>query len=694
MQQAGAIRGPTRGLDARRPRGDSSAGRRKVDVGAMAADGRDDAQRRRLGRRWLPGILALFLGALASRGRLCLHFPALLTTPELRARLPDARSCARPSRAGSRRRWRSAHWRCSPTPAAGSGSRALALGLAAQLAGGAGVEVADAGGGVEPPRPRLVRARPPAPRARVRAARARLRAAARAAGLPARLAHRPRPLLREPPAGAADVAPHARAGAAALPRRPPIPARAGGASPRCRSRSSSRSRSPWPTLAGYAAHRAFHAVPSLWRFHAVHHSSEALDWLAGSRLHLVDVVATRAVVFVPLFAARLRARRARRLPRLGRRSRRPGSTPTCALRRARSRRCSRRRASTTGTTRPTPRPRDRNFAVHLPLIDRLFGTHHLPRRALARALRHRTASRCRRGWTRAARVAAPAAGGVGSPGAWRCPMTSAAPAELPFHLRGNYAPVAEEVTAFDLPVEGAIPPALRGLYLRNGPNPKPGVVAATGSSATACCTACASRTAAPRWYRNRYVRTRVLEDRRRRSSARTASVDSHVGRRQHPRDRPRGPHPRARRERRSRPSVDRELETRRRLRLRRPAHDRDDGAPEALPADRRAALLRLRLRSRPSSPTTASTPPGASCRARRSTVPRPTMIHDFAITERHVVLHGPAASSSTSSWRCAGGMPYQWSDELRRAPRRHAARAAAPPTCAGSRSSPATSSIR
>ncbi len=51
----------------------------------------------------------------------------------------------------------------------------------------------------------------------------------------------------------------------------------------------------------YAVHRAFHAVPLLWRFHAVHHSSTAMDWLAGSRMHLVDVVVTRATTFVPLF---------------------------------------------------------------------------------------------------------------------------------------------------------------------------------------------------------------------------------------------------------------------------------------------------------------------------------------------------------------------------------------------------------
>ncbi len=45
---------------------------------------------------------------------------------------------------------------------------------------------------------------------------------------------------------------------------------------------------------------------------------------------------------------------------------------------------------------------------------------------------------------------------------------------LPFHLRGNYAPVTNEVTAFDLPVQGAIPRELTGRYVRNGPNPKTG----------------------------------------------------------------------------------------------------------------------------------------------------------------------------------------------------------------------------
>ncbi|MEN9645350.1 MAG: hypothetical protein RL238_2019 [Actinomycetota bacterium] len=39
------------------------------------------------------------------------------------------------------------------------------------------------------------------------------------------------------------------------------------------------------------------------------------------------------------------------------------------------------------------------------------------------------------------------------------------------YLQGNYAPVTEEVTAFDLPVIGELPADLEGRYLRNGPNP-------------------------------------------------------------------------------------------------------------------------------------------------------------------------------------------------------------------------------
>lgn len=83
--------------------------------------------------------------------------------------------------------------------------------------------------------------------------------------------------------------------------------------------------------------------------------------------------------------------------------------------------------------------------------------------------------------------------------------------KLPFHLRGNYAPVHDELTVTDLDVTGAIPPELEGRYLRNGANPITGEsehwffgdgmihgIRLTGGRAE--------------WYRNRYVRTPYFDD--------------------------------------------------------------------------------------------------------------------------------------------------------------------------------------
>ena len=80
---------------------------------------------------------------------------------------------------------------------------------------------------------------------------------------------------------------------------------------------------------------------------------------------------------------------------------------------------------------------------------------------------------------------------------------------VPFFRVGNYAPVFDELTTFDLPFEGAIPPQLNGWYLRNGPNPRNetphwftgdgmihGVRLESGRAA---------------WYRNRWVRTESFD---------------------------------------------------------------------------------------------------------------------------------------------------------------------------------------
>ena len=51
----------------------------------------------------------------------------------------------------------------------------------------------------------------------------------------------------------------------------------------------------------YWEHRMYHEVNLLWPIHAVHHSIENLDWLAGSRGHFLQVFSERAMVMIPLY---------------------------------------------------------------------------------------------------------------------------------------------------------------------------------------------------------------------------------------------------------------------------------------------------------------------------------------------------------------------------------------------------------
>ncbi len=75
------------------------------------------------------------------------------------------------------------------------------------------------------------------------------------------------------------------------------------------------------------------------------------------------------------------------------------------------------------------------------------------------------------------------------------------------YLTGNYAPVGEEVTAFDLPVIGDLPPELNGRYLRNGPNPLGAVDPATHHwfVGDGMVHGIRLRDGRAEWYRNRYV---------------------------------------------------------------------------------------------------------------------------------------------------------------------------------------------
>ncbi len=139
-------------------------------------------------------------------------------------------------------------------------------------------------------------------------------------------------------------------------------------------------------IGSYWAHRWSHEIPLLWRFHRIHHSAEHVDWLVNSRGHPFDFVFTRLFGLVPVYA-------------LGLGGGQPGTDGLLlAL------------VTVVGTVWTffihanirwrlgplealvsTPafhhwhhtRERahiDRNYAALFPVIDRLFGTHYLPRR--------------------------------------------------------------------------------------------------------------------------------------------------------------------------------------------------------------------------------------------------------------------------------------------------------------------------
>jgi lathosterol oxidase len=101
-----------------------------------------------------------------------------------------------------------------------------------------------------------------------------------------------------------------------------------------------------------------------------------MDWLAGSRLHLVDIVVTRGLSFVPLYVLGFA----------------PGAVFAYVL--FVSFQAVLIHANVSWRFGPlrfvlaTPQyhhwhhavePVDVNFAVHLPVIDRIFGTQYLPR---------------------------------------------------------------------------------------------------------------------------------------------------------------------------------------------------------------------------------------------------------------------------------------------------------------------------
>jgi carotenoid cleavage dioxygenase len=86
----------------------------------------------------------------------------------------------------------------------------------------------------------------------------------------------------------------------------------------------------------------------------------------------------------------------------------------------------------------------------------------------------------------------------------------AAETVFPVFRTGNYAPVHDELTTFDLPVEGRIPAELNGWYLRNGPNPRAGGGHWCVGDGMVHGIRLENGRAA--WYRNRWVRTESFDN--------------------------------------------------------------------------------------------------------------------------------------------------------------------------------------
>jgi sterol desaturase/sphingolipid hydroxylase (fatty acid hydroxylase superfamily) len=130
-------------------------------------------------------------------------------------------------------------------------------------------------------------------------------------------------------------------------------------------------------FAQYWLHRAFHRVPFLWRFHAVHHSARSMDWIAGARMHFAEIIILRSVTATPMLVIGFQESAIQAYTLLV-------YVYSTFIH-------SNVRGSFGLLEKVLVVPRfhhwhhgldkeatDVNFAIHFPFLDRLFGTHHLP----------------------------------------------------------------------------------------------------------------------------------------------------------------------------------------------------------------------------------------------------------------------------------------------------------------------------
>jgi carotenoid cleavage dioxygenase len=233
-----------------------------------------------------------------------------------------------------------------------------------------------------------------------------------------------------------------------------------------------------------------------------------------------------------------------------------------------------------------------------------------------------------------------------------------APPSLPFHLTGNYAPVMQEVTAHDLRVQGVIPEALRGWYVRNGPNPKRGT-SPHWFLGDGMLHGVALRDGKALWYRNRWVRTRAfVEDAPARDEAgvrdltvglANTHVIGHAGR------------VLALVETSLPTEVSCDLETLGnydfggRLTTGMTAH------PKICPRTGEMHFFAYGYMP-PFLTYHRADAAGRLVQSEQIEVPGPTMIHDFAITERHVLFMDLPVIFDLEL-ALAGKLPYRWSDD-------------------------------
>jgi sterol desaturase/sphingolipid hydroxylase (fatty acid hydroxylase superfamily) len=136
----------------------------------------------------------------------------------------------------------------------------------------------------------------------------------------------------------------------------------------------------------YWGHRLTHVWPMLWRFHAVHHAPRSIDWLINTHAHPIDMIFTRLCGLAPIYLLGLSGLGAANGNLAAILVVLVGTVWGFFL-----------HANVRWRLGPiehlfaSPRfhhwhhtrsgPIDRNFASMLPVLDRAFGTLHLPKRA-------------------------------------------------------------------------------------------------------------------------------------------------------------------------------------------------------------------------------------------------------------------------------------------------------------------------